>query len=52
MAELMTASTGWEITIADVQQIGERRLNLIAPSMRAGRRPHAIPCPSVCSTSR
>jgi aldehyde:ferredoxin oxidoreductase len=29
MAELMTAVTGWEITIADVQRIGERRLNLI-----------------------
>ncbi len=29
MAELMTAVTGWEITIADVQRIGERRLNLL-----------------------
>jgi aldehyde:ferredoxin oxidoreductase len=29
MAELMTAVTGWEITIADVQRIGERRLNLM-----------------------
>jgi aldehyde:ferredoxin oxidoreductase len=29
MAELMTAATGWETTIADVQRIGERRLNLM-----------------------
>jgi len=29
MAELMTAVTGWETTIADVQRIGERRLNLM-----------------------
>jgi aldehyde:ferredoxin oxidoreductase len=29
MAELMTAVTGWEISIADVQRIGERRLNLM-----------------------
>jgi aldehyde:ferredoxin oxidoreductase len=29
MAELMTAVTGWETTIADVQRVGERRLNLM-----------------------
>jgi aldehyde:ferredoxin oxidoreductase len=29
MAELMTAVTGWDITIEEVQRIGERRLNLM-----------------------
>jgi aldehyde:ferredoxin oxidoreductase len=29
MAELMAAVTGWDMTIADVQRIGERRLNLM-----------------------
>ena len=28
MAELASAVTGWPLTIADIQQIGERRLNL------------------------
>jgi len=28
MAELATAVTGWPLTVADIQQIGERRLNL------------------------
>jgi aldehyde:ferredoxin oxidoreductase len=29
MAELMTAVTGWQTTVADIQRIGERRLNLM-----------------------
>jgi len=29
MVELMRAVTGWEMTIADMQRIGERRLNLL-----------------------
>ena len=29
MAELMRAVTGWEMTIGDMQRIGERRLNLM-----------------------
>jgi len=29
MAELMMAVTGWDITVAEVQRIGERRLNLM-----------------------
>ncbi len=29
MAELMTAVTGWPMTVADIQRIGERRLNLM-----------------------
>ena len=28
MAELATAVTGWQLSVADIQQIGERRLNL------------------------
>jgi aldehyde:ferredoxin oxidoreductase len=29
MAELMRAVTGWEMTVADIQRIGERRLNML-----------------------
>jgi aldehyde:ferredoxin oxidoreductase len=29
MAELMRAVTGWEMTVNDIQRIGERRLNLM-----------------------
>jgi aldehyde:ferredoxin oxidoreductase len=29
MAELMRAVTGWEMTVSDIQRIGERRLNLM-----------------------
>jgi aldehyde:ferredoxin oxidoreductase len=29
MVELMRAVTGWEMTVADMQRIGERRLNLL-----------------------
>ena len=47
MAELMHAVTGWEITVADMQQIGERRLNLMrARSTRgegAGREQDTLP---------
>jgi aldehyde:ferredoxin oxidoreductase len=46
MAELMTAVTGWPMTIADVQQIGERRVNLMrAFNMRegAGRSQDVLP---------
>jgi aldehyde:ferredoxin oxidoreductase len=28
MAELASAVTGWPLSVADIQQIGERRLNL------------------------
>lgn len=29
MAELATAVTGWQLSVADIQEIGERRLNLM-----------------------
>jgi len=29
MADLMTAATGWDISVADIQEIGRRRLNLM-----------------------
>jgi aldehyde:ferredoxin oxidoreductase len=29
MADLMTAATGWDISVDDIQEIGRRRLNLM-----------------------
>ncbi|MCB8942428.1 MAG: aldehyde ferredoxin oxidoreductase family protein [Ardenticatenaceae bacterium] len=29
MAELMTAATGWDVSVAEIQEIGRRRLNLM-----------------------
>ena len=54
MAELMTAVTGWETTIAEVQRIGERRLNLMRAFNARAKAPAATGtlCPGACSTSR
>ena len=55
MAELASAVTGWPLTVADIQMIGERRLNLTrAFNARegAGRDRDTLPAPAFRAAAR